>query len=403
MTAQEELKRLSGSYFVDGAYQNSASGKGHDVIDPATEEVIGEIADCSEDEVNQVIAVANRAQAAWAAQTGLARAERMHEVATKMRGMTPVLSEMLTREMGKPYKECADEVDWSASAIDYYAEIEWFDSHLGRALKQLDELGELDNTLVIVTSDNGMAFPRAKANCFEFGVHVPLAIMWPSRAKGGREVSDPVGFVDLTATILEAGGVTHPALGQAALAPVGRSLVSLLESGKSGRVEPQRTHVFSGRERHSSSRHNNMTYPQRCLRSDQYIYIRNFKPDRWPAGDPQKFDSPGKLGPMHGGYHDIDACPSMTFLIENREQPEIAKYFHWSVDKRPGEELYDITSDPDCLNNLALDPAHYKLTQTYRDQMDAYLKKTGDPRALGQGNIWESYKRYSRMRTFPKP
>ncbi|MFP6730979.1 MAG: aldehyde dehydrogenase family protein [Alphaproteobacteria bacterium] len=123
MTAQEELKRLSGSYFVDGAYQNSASGKGHDVIDPATEEVIGEIADCSEDEVNQVIAVANRAQAAWAAQTGLARAERMHEVATKMRGMTPVLSEMLTREMGKPYKECADEVDWSASAIDYYAEI----------------------------------------------------------------------------------------------------------------------------------------------------------------------------------------------------------------------------------------------------------------------------------------
>ncbi len=129
-----------------------------------------------------------------------------------------------------------------------------------------------------------MAFPRAKANCFEFGVHVPLAIMWPSRAKGGREVTDPVGFVDLTATILEAGGVTHPALGQAALAPVGRSLVSLLESGKSGRVEPQRTHVFSGRERHSSSRHNNMTYPQRCLRSNRHIYIRNFKPDRWPMG-----------------------------------------------------------------------------------------------------------------------
>ena len=287
--------------------------------------------------------------------------------------------------------------------LDYYAEIEWFDSHLARALKQLEEIGELDNTLVIVTSDNGMAFPRAKANCFEFGVHVPLAIMWPGRAKGGREVTDPVGFVDLTATILEVGGVTHPALDQVALAPVGRSLVSLLESGKSGRVEPQRTHVFSGRERHSSSRHNNMTYPQRCLRSDRHIYIRNFKPDRWPAGDPQKFVSPGKLGPMHGGYHDIDACPSLTFLIENRAQPGIARYFHWSVDKRSGEELYDITSDPACLNNLALDPTHYKTTQTYRDKMDAYLKKTGDPRALGQGDIWETYRRYSRMRSFPKP
>ena len=146
-----------------------------------------------------------------------------------------------------------------------------------------------------------------------------------------------------------------------------------------------------------------MTYPQRCLRSDRHIYIRNFKPDRWPAGDPQKFVSPGKLGPMHGGYHDIDACPSMTFLIENREQPEIAKYFHWSVDKRSGEELYDITSDPACLINLALDPTHYKTTQMYRDKMDVYLKKTGDPRALGQGDIWETYRRYSRMRSFPKP
>ena len=153
--------------------------------------------------------------------------------------------------------------------LDYYVEIEWFDSHLAKALKQLEEIGELDNTLVIVTSDNGMAFPRAKANCYEFGVHVPLAIMWPNRVKCGRDVIDPVGFVDLTATILEAGGVEHPALGQTALAPVGRSLVSLLESGKSGRVEPQRTIVFSGRERHSSSRHNNMTYPQRCLRSDK--------------------------------------------------------------------------------------------------------------------------------------
>ena len=123
MTAQEELKRLSGSYFIDGAYRKSTSGKGHDVIDPATEDVIGEIADCSQDEVEQVIAVANRAQRAWAAETGLARAERMHEVAARMREMTPLLSEMLTREMGKPYKECADEVDWSASAIDYYAEI----------------------------------------------------------------------------------------------------------------------------------------------------------------------------------------------------------------------------------------------------------------------------------------
>ena len=287
--------------------------------------------------------------------------------------------------------------------LDYYVEIEWFDSHLAKALVKLEAVGELDNTLVIVTSDNGMAFPRAKANCYEFGVHVPLAIMWPQRVKGNRSSTDPVAFVDLTATILDAAGVKHPALGQADLAPSGRSLVPLLASGKSGRIESSRTEVYSGRERHSSSRYDNWTYPQRCLRSDQYLYIRNFRPDRWPAGDPQKFDSPGKLGPMHGGYHDIDACPTLTFLIENRNDPKYKPFFHLSVNKRPGEELYDIKNDPACLNNLALDPTFLNVTQTYRDEMDAFLKKTGDPRASGNGDLWESYKRYSRMRSFPRP
>ncbi len=123
MTAIAELKRLSGNCYIDGAFRKSASGAGHDVIDPATEDTIGEIADCAMGEVEQAIAVANRAQRAWWAETALLRAERMHEVAVKMREMSPLLSEMLTREMGKPYKECADEVAWSASAIDYYAEI----------------------------------------------------------------------------------------------------------------------------------------------------------------------------------------------------------------------------------------------------------------------------------------
>ena len=296
-----------------------------------------------------------------------------------------------------------DTTEIRSDILDYYAEIEWFDAHLARALARLEELGELDNTLVIATSDNGMAFPRAKANCYEFGVHVPLAIMWPSRVKGGREGSDPVGFVDLTATILEAAGVTHPALEDVTLAPIGRSLISLLESSKSGRIEQSRTHVYSGRERHSSSRYNNWTYPQRCLRSDQYIYIRNFRPNRWPAGDPQKFDEPGKLGRMHAGYHDIDACPTLSFLVKNRDDPRYKSFFHLSVNKRPEEELFDVKKDPACLNNLALNPTFLKTTQKYRDKMDAFLKKTGDPRAHGNGDVWESYKRYSRMRSFPRP
>jgi len=123
MTVIEEFARLSGSYFINGRYQKSDGGTSYDVVDPATEEVIGQIVDCNESEVTDVIDAANTAQKKWAAMNGLTRAELMHEVAIKMRDMTPVLAEMLTREMGKPYKETADEVAWSASAIDYYAEV----------------------------------------------------------------------------------------------------------------------------------------------------------------------------------------------------------------------------------------------------------------------------------------
>ncbi|MCH2374361.1 MAG: sulfatase, partial [Planctomycetes bacterium] len=63
--------------------------------------------------------------------------------------------------------------------LDYCYEVEWFDEHLGRMLNLLEEQGELDNTIVIVTSDNGMAFPRAKANVYEYGIHMPLAVAWP--------------------------------------------------------------------------------------------------------------------------------------------------------------------------------------------------------------------------------
>ena len=287
--------------------------------------------------------------------------------------------------------------------LDYYVEIEWFDSHLDKILSKLDNMGELENTIVIATSDNGMAFPRAKANCYEFGVHVPLAIMWTDRYSGNRVANDPVGFVDLTATILDAANVVHPNINRPELAPIGDSLIPLLLSGKSGYIDKSRTHVYSGRERHSSSRFNNWTYPQRCLRSDEYIYIRNFRPDRWPAGDPQKFDSIGKLGKMHGGYHDIDACPTMDFLIQNRNHQKYKPFFHLSVNKRPGEELFNIKKDPSCLNNLALDPEFLKITQKYRNEMNKFLKATGDPRANGNGDIWESYKRYSRMRSFPSP
>jgi N-sulfoglucosamine sulfohydrolase len=283
--------------------------------------------------------------------------------------------------------------------LDYAVEIEWFDHHLAQALAILDELEELDNTIVIVTSDQGMPFPRAKANLYEDGLHVPLAIRWGDAAPAGRVVEDLVSLIDLMPTILDATGVEHP--GDYPMAA--RSLLDILTSSEDGIVDPSRQAVYAGRERHSYSRWNNHTYPQRAIRTHQYLYIRNFAPERWPAGTPRRIED-GNLTPMHTGYHDIDAAPSLDVMTENADDPYFNKYLHLSVGLRPAEELYDILKDPACINNLALDPDYERVTRSLRNRLNVFLKETEDPRVTGDGDKWESYPRLrGPMREFPVP
>lgn len=123
MTALAEFARLSGTLAIDGSSRKSKTSSGLDVIDPATEDRLGQIVDADSEEVDEAIAVAGRMQKQWAKTNALHRAERLHQVAQRMRQLKPVLAEMLTREMGKPYKESADEVEWSVTAMDYYGEI----------------------------------------------------------------------------------------------------------------------------------------------------------------------------------------------------------------------------------------------------------------------------------------
>lgn len=284
--------------------------------------------------------------------------------------------------------------------LDYCFEIQWFDQHLGRMLDALEAAGELENTLVIVTSDNGMAFPRAKANCYEYGIHMPLAVAWPEIATGGRTVDDLVNLIDLTATIYDAANVDPPA----ATPLAGRSIRNILSSEAEGIVDTKRDAIFSGRERHSSSRFNSLGYPQRCLRTQDYLYIYNFRPERWPAGAPQTVTG-GKLGPMHGGYHDIDECPSLSFMIDQRDDIALGRFIALAVDKRPFEELFDIRNDPSCLCNLATDVVHAATKEQLHERLFGYLEKTNDARLTDPdgGDIWETYPRYSSLRWFPTP
>ncbi len=257
--------------------------------------------------------------------------------------------------------------------LDYFVEVEWFDSQLGAMLDKLEAIGEAENTLVVVTSDNGMPFPRAKATVYEYGTHVPLAIRWPARVKPGRTTPALFSFVDFAPTFLDAAGVTVPG------AMSGVSHVDFLTDSAS----PARNEVQTGRERHTHARFDNLGYPARTVRTADYLYIRNFKPDRWPAGDPEE-------------YHDIDGAPSKSFLLEHKaDYPEL---FELTLGKAPGEQLYAIQNDPGCLNNLTGDSAHATAREELAARLDALLKEQGDPRVLGTGDIFESYPRVSGMR-----
>ncbi len=263
--------------------------------------------------------------------------------------------------------------------LDYYVEVEWFDHHLGEMLKTLEEIGELDNTLVVVTSDNGMPFPRAKANLYEYGVHMPMAIRWPEKIKAGRVVDDFISSIDFAPTFLEAAGLEpHPQMS-------GKSFLPLLTSDQEGLIEDHRNDVTFGRERHSHARYDNWGYPSRAIRMQDFLYIWNAKPDRWPAGQPDH-------------YYDIDGAPTKSFMQEHKDDPEIKPLFELAFGKRPEEELYKVTEDPGCMNNLAQESDYQTIKEELKEQLMLVLKEQKDPRVTDNGDIFESYPRFNTMR-----
>ncbi len=283
--------------------------------------------------------------------------------------------------------------------LDYGVEIEWFDKHVVSVLNFLEEKGELDNTIIAISSDNGMAFPRAKANCFEYGVHVPLAIRWGSISHPGRKVINVVSLIDLTPTFLEAAGIEN----LESYSFSGKSLRDILLSNGPGKNAEEARYVFSSRERHSYSRHNNAGYPQRAVRTKKFLYIKNYHPERWPAGAPAAMHR--DENPAEDAFYDIDVSPSKSFLLDNRSGPLYKAFFNDAVGKRPGEELYDIINDPNCLQNLIDFPDYSDVKEELSNQLKEFCTKTGDPRETGKNpEIFESYPRLrGPMRKFPEP
>ena len=261
--------------------------------------------------------------------------------------------------------------------LDYAFEIEHFDTHLGRMLESLEERGALGNTLVIVTSDNGMPFPRVKAQEYELSNHLPLAAMWiDGIPHAGRSVDDFVSFIDLAPTLLEVAGLDWESSG---MQPVtGRSLLPILLSPASGQVDPQRDHVLIGKERHDIGRPGDVGYPIRGIVTRDMLYLRNYAPDRWPACNPET------------GYLATDASPTKTEVLNLRRAGN-ARFWQLAFGKRPTEELYALTDDPACMRNLADSPQHAEAKERLSAQLEAELKMQGDPRMFGRGDEFDAY------------
>jgi N-sulfoglucosamine sulfohydrolase len=259
--------------------------------------------------------------------------------------------------------------------LDYAVEVEWGDSHIGKALQLLETSGELDNTLVVVTSDHGMPFPFVKGQIFDDGFHLPLAMRWGKNIKSGRVVEDFINVRDFAPTFLEIAGLKpHPQMS-------GKSFLNILRSEKSGWVEKSRNVMLVGKERHDLGRPHDWGYPVRAIRTPDFLYVHNYFPEHWPAGNPET------------DYPNCDASPSKE-LVKSLG----GYYYDLSFGKRPADELFRLRDDPECIRNLATDPFFSSTMEKLRMKMLSILQDEKDPRALGHGEIFDTYEFYGGRR-----
>jgi arylsulfatase A-like enzyme len=291
---------------------------------------------------------------------------------------------------GKLPKFFPDVPEVREDVADYLGEIQAWDTAIGILIKMLEEAGELDRTIIVLSGDHGPpGFPGGKCNLYDFGTGVCLLARVPS-GKGGRIVDDYVNMMDIAPTFCEIAGVKPPEV------MTGHSFLNVLKSDKSGQVDPTRTWVVTGRERHvATAREGNVPYPQRALRTPDFLYIRNFKPERWPMGDPYGITQTGQpdasamANNTFATLRDMDASPTKSWLVMHRFEEQWKWFYQYAFVPRPEEELYDLRKDPEEVKNVAADPAYAAAKKEMSERLMKVLTETGDPRVTGAGDKFE--------------
>lgn len=262
---------------------------------------------------------------------------------------------------------------------DYYAAVKRFDTRVGQCISLLKQKNLYNNTLIIVTSDNGRPFPRTKANNYDASTNIPLVIRWGKHTQNGTRRTELVSLIDLAPTILEASGQPIPSEFSSA------SLLPLITKGQSNKRFEM---VFTERERHSRTRPGDLSYPIRSIHTKNFIYIANLRSDRWPAGNPDNTQ-------VNGPFGDIDNGGTKKQIVSNLKDEAYANFVKWSLDKRPAEELYDLQKDPDQLVNVATDKRYAKILLSLKKKLANWRSKTNDPVTSTGQDIFDTYPHYS--------
>jgi N-sulfoglucosamine sulfohydrolase len=251
---------------------------------------------------------------------------------------------------------------------DYAFEVERFDTDTGRMIAMLEERGLMENTLIIMSSDHGMPFPRAKGDTYMAGNHVPLAVKWESHlARPGRTSQSLVNFVDISATILELAKIDPKTT---AMEPLeGRSWTDIFRGDDISEPIPERAVTFYGRERHDVNiRPDNRGYPSRAIRQGKYLYIHNLTPELAPTSRKES-----------GGISQFNKLDRQS------------KEYKLLYGVRPEGEFYNVEDDPECVNNLASNPEYADRLNAMRSVLHENLKKQNDPRMTGAEVLFDTY------------
>ena len=259
--------------------------------------------------------------------------------------------------------------------LDYAFEIEYFDSHLVRIIKELEIRDLLENTIIVVTSDNGMPFPRVKGQVYPDDNRLPLAIRWGKGIKNpGRVIDEYFSFSDFAPTFLDIIGINQDLHEMEDFS--GKSWKEVFFNNS---IKFEREYIILGKERHDVGRENDKGYPVRSILKNNYFYSINFEPNRWPAGNPET------------GYLNTDGSPTKSEILNLKRDNVNSVFWELAFGKRPKETLYNLINDPRCLVNIADNNAFMDVKSDLNKILIRDLINQKDPRVMGRGKIFDNY------------